>query len=147
MLKFQAKSPIFSARLALEMWCCVVRTCIHCCLSVYYPSIDVWEWWEDPLIEYLFSSWSAQCCFYPIKTQIPSKITNFERQIILWSVMLCRKDMHLLQLEWLFSFLICIRMMGRASDRIFDALIDNTVSFLPNLCSNFEQNSHFWAPY
>ena len=58
------------------MWCCVVRTCIHCCLNVSRPQVDVWEWLEVTSVAYMIPIWSSQCYFYLKDTQVFSKISN-----------------------------------------------------------------------
>ena len=64
-------------------------------------------------------------------------------QISLGNVPLCHKDIQSLLLECFITSLRCIGMIGSSSDRVSDPRMVNTMSFLPELLSNFKQNSHF----
>ncbi len=130
-----------------EMWHCVGRICIHCCLSVSYPPLYFYEWLEVPLIEYLIPSWSKQCHFDQNYYQISSRISDFGHHLGLRNVMLWHKDMHPLLLECLPSSLIFERMIEGAPYRISVSSLVNTVWFLTKLLWNFKQNDQFWAPY
>ena len=58
-------------------------------------------------------------------------MTNFGHQISLKNTTLCHKDIYPLLLECFLTSLRWMRMVGRASDRINDPLMINTVSCPP----------------
>ena len=106
-----------------KIWLHVTRTDIHCLLSVPWLPFNGEEWLEELMTEYSITSWSTQSSFNQKYSQISSKIVNLGKLDQPENMMLCHKDRHPLPLECFIISLRCIRMIGRASDCIFDPLM------------------------
>ena len=89
------------------MWRCVIMTRIYFFLSVSYRPLDVCQWLEGTLIEFMTPLWSPWYRFYNNKTPISSKISISGCQISLGNVTLCHKGMKPLLLELLRISLSC----------------------------------------
>ena len=94
---------------------------------------------SDPLIVNTVSFLQNKCSHFKQNNQVGASEQP-------GSVTLYGKDRHPLLLERLLPFHMCIRMIGSASDRIFDPLVVDTVFFPVNNHSYFKQNNQFWAP-
>ena len=112
---FKQNNQILSTRSAWEMRHWIVRTCIHCFLSVYQTPSYVREWLMKPLTAYLIPLYGQHCVFSNNKSlKFQAKFPNLGHQISLGNVILCHKDRHPLLLECFLAFLSCIWMVGRA---------------------------------
>ena len=143
---FKQNIQLFGTISAWEIWYCVVRMSIHCCLSVSYAALDVQEWSVEPLKLYLIPLWSSQCIFYQNHSQVSSKISDSGQYINMENMILCCKDIHSLVLECFITSLRCTRMVGRSSDSVSESPMVITVYILPKLLSSFKQNIQSWIP-
>ena len=136
---FKQNIQLFGTTSAREVWYCVVRISIHCCLSVSYAALDVQEWSAEPLKVYLIPLWSSQCSiFYQNHSQVSSKISDSGQYINMENMILCCKDDHSLLLKCFLTSLRCVWMIVRPPNSIYDPLMVITVSFLLKTTLNFQ---------